>query len=83
MAVIFSSYKIIYKEKPPMRTVVRSGRDVKARRVRVTDLMGLSFPKLEMALKLQLAIQQPELVGRCPVGYRAQVKQNPTLQVSS
>jgi len=68
-----------------MRTVLRSDNDVKARRARVMDLMSLSFGKLEMALKLQLAKQQPEakLVGHCPVGYRAQVKQNPRLQVSS
>jgi putative transposase len=51
--VILTNYNI-NKEEPLMRNVLRVGRDVKARRARVKELMRLKIDELEMDVKLQL-----------------------------
>ena len=51
--VILTNYNI-KKEEPLMRKVLRVGKDVKARRARVKELMKLKIGKLEMDVRLQL-----------------------------
>ncbi len=64
--VILTNYNI-NKEEPLMRKVLRVGRDVKARRSRVKELMDLKLSALELDIKLQL-IQELIPLGLMHIG---------------
>jgi hypothetical protein len=64
--VILTNYNI-NKEEPLMRKLLRVGRDVKARRSRVKELMDLRLSALEIDTKLQL-IQELLPLGLIHVG---------------
>ena len=64
--VILTNYNI-NKEEPLMRKVLRVGRDVKARRSRVKELMNLKLSALELDIKLQL-IQELIPLGLMHIG---------------